>query len=641
MGKNYFKELGRLQETYDWARNCDLDALAGALSDCQDLPLIAVGSGGSLSAAAFAAMLHEEFAGCPAKHATPLELAQPQTLGRRAVLLISARGNNPDIIQAVHLVGRQEPPAAFVLLLSSISKAARVAEEYPSVRVLQFEPPVKRDGYLATNSIVAVATLLICAYERVFNVESNPPPELPKARLESKSVVARETRSRLRTGSVLSILYGGWGMPSAIDLESKMTEAAIGYAQVSDYRNFAHGRHYWIARRSEDAETLALISPETAKLAERTSALLPDSLPSHQLVATRQGPWGGLELLVGAMDFIADAAANQGIDPGRPSVPDFGRRIYRLSRGASQTRSTLDLVVRRKLGYPLDRWGRQVHEAAHRQLQSFLSRLAAATFDSLLFDYDGTLCAEEYRRQPLPEEVVTSLRMVLEQGIGVGIATGRGRSVRDALQRSIPSDLWPRVVIGYYNGAEVSHLDEPPPDRESPPVQPLADLAGLIDQHPTLALTCRLEQRQYQLTISPTLPTSVRTLHRLVLELVNSHELPVSVVRSSSSVDVTAAGVTKLAVLTSLREGRSDRQTLAIADGGSWHGNDLALLSTPFSLTVQDSPRAAATGWNLAPPGYRGVAATLFFLESFLVGENEFHVDLEKLLEWTSERKTG
>ena len=44
------------------------------------------------------------------------------------------------------------------------------------------------------------------------------------------------------------------------DLESKFTEAALGHLQIADYRNFAHGRHHWLAKRSETSAILAFIA---------------------------------------------------------------------------------------------------------------------------------------------------------------------------------------------------------------------------------------------------------------------------------------------------------------------------------------------------------------------------------------------
>jgi hypothetical protein len=58
MGKPYATELSRLSDTYAWALETPIESLAAAVSASSHLPLIAVGSGGSFSAAHLACSLH-------------------------------------------------------------------------------------------------------------------------------------------------------------------------------------------------------------------------------------------------------------------------------------------------------------------------------------------------------------------------------------------------------------------------------------------------------------------------------------------------------------------------------------------------------------------------------------------------------
>jgi len=58
LGKPYASELEQLANTYTWAMNTEFDPLVKALSSCASLPLLATGSGGSLTAAHLTASLH-------------------------------------------------------------------------------------------------------------------------------------------------------------------------------------------------------------------------------------------------------------------------------------------------------------------------------------------------------------------------------------------------------------------------------------------------------------------------------------------------------------------------------------------------------------------------------------------------------
>ena len=69
-------------------------------------------------------------------------------------------------------------------------------------------------------------------------------------------------------------------------------------------------------------------------------------------------------------------------------------------------------------------------------------------------------------------------------------------------------------------------------------------------------------------------------LARQVIRTTDVHD--VAVTCSSHSVDIVAAGVSKLNVVRRLRETVSDEPILAIGDRGRWPGNDHELLGEPF-----------------------------------------------------------
>src|SRR5688572_10917518 len=74
VGRDYFKELTSLGPTLEWAKKVPIKSLAEFVADAHGRPLIAVGSGGSATAAHLAALLHRA-RGCGfSKHATPLDV---------------------------------------------------------------------------------------------------------------------------------------------------------------------------------------------------------------------------------------------------------------------------------------------------------------------------------------------------------------------------------------------------------------------------------------------------------------------------------------------------------------------------------------------------------------------------------------
>ena len=63
MGKPFNSELEKLQDTIRWAERQDVTELRSFFSVNAGTPMICIGSGGSFSAASYAAMLYKQMCG--------------------------------------------------------------------------------------------------------------------------------------------------------------------------------------------------------------------------------------------------------------------------------------------------------------------------------------------------------------------------------------------------------------------------------------------------------------------------------------------------------------------------------------------------------------------------------------------------
>lgn len=627
MGRPYDTEIKELPATYSWAMAEDVEALKRAVRESAPFPLLSIGSGGSLTAAHLHAYLHRTYAGQPASATTPFSaIASLAVLEPQSVWFVTAGGGNPDVVGALPMIARAEPRTAALLCLRRKSPAARVAREYEFVRTVEFEPPVKKDGFLATNSLLALTVLLARAYADHAGAE-NPFPSALLGFL-APSLSGKDLRALLKRDTLV-VLCSPSTFPAGIDLESKFTEAALGHVQVSDFRNFAHGRHHWLAKRSGESAILALSALSDVHLAEKTLGLLPDVPKVHLQVP--DGPAGALAALVAALQLVAFAGAGRGIDPGRPGVPTFGRRIYHLRSAYRQVNGlgAPDVTaIQRKERAAGERRGEPETERRWTQAYgAFASRISKAVFGGVVLDYDGTLCGIDERFRGIRPVVAAHLERLLSAGAAIGVATGRGKSAREDLRRKLPKGLWHSVVVGYYNGGDVATLeDDAHPTVDGTEFVPHTTRAAL-EAHPALSSRARITIRPRQVTIEPSDVCNADALYSIVSAIVQRHEgSGVSVVRSSHSIDVLAAGVSKRAVVERVRDslagdGRPFRSVLCIGDRGAWPGNDFALLDDEFALSVDEVSASPDTCWNLAPPGHRGIQATLDYLEA-VVGEN-------------------
>jgi len=246
MGKRFIDELQQLPATMQWAAEQDVALLRRAVQLYGDRGLLAVGSGGSFTAAAFAADQHFQVYGHPSQAITPLEVLHVPTnaAANAAGLLLSAEGKNHDILAAAkHLQLRGCPTIG--LTLRSSSPLVELSDATGAASLAAYDMPWGKDGYLATNSLVATLILLWRAYAADAEVAAELPLLVDwylqfDRRIEQAAAMKRSRRAL--------ILHGAVGRIGAIDLESKLAEGALAFARgpadacVSQLRSGA--KHY-------------------------------------------------------------------------------------------------------------------------------------------------------------------------------------------------------------------------------------------------------------------------------------------------------------------------------------------------------------------------------------------------------------
>ena len=172
-----------------------------------------VGSGGSLSAARLAADLYQTTVGAAASAVTPLGMIHASgTLRTFDALILSASGRNRDILAACQHVIKAEPRRLAVVCARRDSPLAALARQYEGSSVLEFNLRAGKDGFLATNSLLATAVLLV----RAIGGQSID-TELPKTFEELVPDVARvltdATRRRFFDRETVLVLHSHDGAP--------------------------------------------------------------------------------------------------------------------------------------------------------------------------------------------------------------------------------------------------------------------------------------------------------------------------------------------------------------------------------------------------------------------------------------------
>lgn len=629
MGKSFRSELALLNATFEWACKANIDELARQIALSKSTPLVTVGSGGSLSSCYFACNLHQA-TGKLAKAMTPLELLSSKSVINAASLLfLSAGGKNTDILTCFKNSIKEEPIRLIALVLSLNSPLKKLTEEYTASQVVDYKNPAGKDGFLATNSLLAFFVLLY----RGYNLGPIPTD------LNITQGFHNEIRgflAKINRNFTYQVLFDYISQPVAIDIESKFSEAALGNVIYADYRNFGHGRHHWLAKRAENTCLIALITPDIKDLAEKTLKLIPPNIPILRIESKTQGLFAAIQLLVKSF-YLANAVGEmQQLDPGKPGVPEFGRKLYHLKYSSvlkKDVNENLKVAIQRKLNdksfYSLNEEEINKWSTAYTEYKKKISQTA---FGGIIFDYDGTLCESKNRFTGISDEMALLLNKLLHNKILVGIATGRGKSIRADLQKVIDLKYQSNLFIGYYNGGEIGELannDIPKIITNEHVHKALKDLNKLLSKRfPEL----KPEAKKFQLTIEFNRSLNVDIKNEVVEFVRTISTGNILCVESTHSIDlIVKPEVSKLNVVrycSQLLAGTKYEEILCIGDKGRFPGNDFELLSHKLSLSVDETSSDISTCWNFSPPGLRQIDSTLFYMNNIGLHKNHFTMNL-------------
>lgn len=625
MGRPFDDELGRLAASYSYACHADITPLVRLASSSLDAPLIAVGSGGSYTAAAFLGRLHSKATGGASAAMTPLELEAIQWIQPEASIWIqSAGGKNNDILTAAEAAIVLEPSAIISLTTTASTPLERRLAATPMGHAFAFPSPAGRDGYLATNSLLITIVILHRAFSAALGTDCSLPAfsELVNADriIDAVADFDQSLRPLWKREQIL-LIHDAASAVGAIDLESKITEAALGIIKVSDIRNFAHGRHHWLSRYGEQSGVLAFTSSDKKALAERTIRLFPSDVPTNTIELRYSDQIGDIEAVIKAFLLTASLGHSKSVDPGRPGVAEFGSKIYRMSRRRTpKETSTIASAALRKKAAGASTSPAQIEKAAKRALLE----LQSITVGAIVFDLDGTLVSHADRWSlDARAEFKSALSEILRNGVTIGVATGRAPSKKTmTLVRSFfPKRFWPSTVVGYHNGAIIGALAD---DGFDPSLGVQDDHRSAFEQLER-ELIARLQEysndimldvSDCQLTLRSATASSVvrpKQLLRIAHEAIAVSDAPMKVICSTHSVDVVSAATSKRNVVDRIKVATSDA-VLRFGDMGNWPGNDFELLADSHGISVDRVSPDLRGCWNFLPRGVRSTEGLLYYL---------------------------
>ncbi|BEU28429.1 hypothetical protein [Paraburkholderia sp. 22B1P] len=618
MGKEFAAEIDYLPTAVQWALTQDVNLLRRIVASHSGRSLLSVGSGGSSTAAAFLALLHERKFRKVSRWITPMGMlghdVRPDAC---AFALISAEGKNRDVLTAAQHMLEIEAAGFAITLAPDSPLATRLRDA--GVTVASFHPPWGKDGYLATNSLLATLILLAQAYD-VPALSSFFGAFDHRWLIQRRRNIADQGLSRaVEEGRQLCVLYGRNGAIGATDIESKLAESAMGASQAVDYRQFAHGRHLQLTRAATAPCFVAFISERDAGLAQSTIATFPAGVPVVRIELPADPALAEIVSVIDAILITDILSAEKGVDPGRPDVPEFGRLLHSLDLGRQiPATARLSPAIERKVPSSV---ATPVHQLAFREAGlKFCQRLERARFRALVCDFDGTFCNTDMRFDGLDSSLIAEIERLTRAGILIGFATGRGDSLQVDLRAKLDNSLWNRVIVGCYSGSFIEGLDAPTPVQVSADPRLIAlgqwlTSTGVLD---TLGASPRICGDQMSLRLDDH-SSKTRAAAYARQWIASQNHTGWRVVYSGHSIDIVTEHAGKERVASAVAQiigCDSELAILRLGDSGDIEGNDFELLATGLGLSVASVSIAKEACWNFLPVGLTGVAGTRFYLQA-------------------------
>jgi fructoselysine-6-P-deglycase FrlB-like protein len=630
----FAEKLATLTATVRMGADGPIDAVASALRDGAGRPAVAIGSGGSAIMAEFFARCRSTLGLGPTIVQTPMEFVLAQDGWTDFdTWLFSAGADNPDVAGALTTALGSGAANIRLLTVNAHGATAIAAAKHDRVQVMVAPVADRKDGFLATHSLVAMVTCMLAASDTVAKLSAGTEAvERYAQEIERVTCATGPGADAFRDGDTVVLLHDPQCRTLATLIETSLWETGIAPVQRSDFRNFAHGRHVWAARHPDTMFVLAVTSAASREIWDGIRSALPEKVRIAEVDLGQAGRFRTAVSVVEGLMTILLMGDTTSTDPGRPGHGEFAGAIYG-DPGLAELADRLDPAVRHKL--------RAVQRqddpacpstAAHLARSEWLGAISGACIGAIVLDYDGTVVTTEARLDPPTASLVDELTRLADSGIGIAFATGRGGSAGEALRAALPERLHPVVTVGYYNGGYIRPLSV---DIESDPPTANPDLVALadwIEGQGLLKPGVSLKRGRIQITINHADVLALSGFAAAISSFPAIASGSIKIMSSHHSFDLLPSGTSKTSVSMRMRASIAEgAKVLAIGDSGEPGGNDIELLADPPSVSVDGVCGHLSGSWSLFGQSPSGPAALLRILRALRVENGHARLDLDSL----------
>jgi|SRR5579864_4733006 len=615
---SFAENFGRLSTAFRSGWQLDVAPCAEIIKNLEQKRTAVVGSGASRSLAIFAEKALRSCLNVYASAIPPLGLSEDRNRFD-AGLLFSASGDNVDARFAadVSLAAGFDPLIVFTqnphaLILRELADYKPFS---PVVGRMRDRNQPEHEGFLGILTLCEALAAFCKTLSLALNADwSGLPSDVDQWVNDSHNWMANNTSriANLLSSKHLVALGGYWSEPVLADLESKWVEGGLGWIEISEFRNFSHGRYMNSFRHKADTTFVFFSTPDDAVVDRETYQLLSNHFEVIRFSSSQTGPVGVCELLVWMLQLCKAAAEGRQINVTAPEVPDEGRqlfaglRIYPHLGLLDRAREHIQQVVESKrIVVQQDGLDQARADALvpYCVVRAAYTLAVAERYNAIGLDFDGTLVPLRSGDDVPSDDICRGIERISSRLIPVGIFTGRGKSVLKGLREGLPKAAWRGITCFLYNGALRWELEADSP-RVFAKINCVEAVLAIVAKFvPRLAQYFGKVERssfdcQITINIDPETPSATQAeIVRLLGQQVSTLQL--SVASSGRSIDIFPAVVSKRWALRQWRVNRIatrwESQVLLVGDRGDRTGNDFEFLSLSGGFSVDKidwSPRS-------------------------------------------------
>ena len=331
--KSQFKEgIETIPSILEWVEKQDVSRMTRFFVQAPNVPMYLFASVGASSAIHYAALLYETNRGM-AKPLNPLMMASvsDDTLKNSKIFIFSTSGGGVDARYVLNRALAVNPNGLAVLSRDNDEDNYLIKtfiKKTGSENWFQYRWPGYK-GFVSPVSGIAVMSLFYRAFTGKNDISSKLKVDLNPRSCFSYSPRKEGKIPPLKDIKTFITLYGGWSEPVAYNFENTMIEGGLANVQLSNYRNYGHGRFIYLSNHFEDCAFVLFVTPREKEFIDYfiinatfyeygQKEVFPPNLPIIIVETEHDSPLATIDLVIKTKVLLGEIAQAHGENPCNP-----------------------------------------------------------------------------------------------------------------------------------------------------------------------------------------------------------------------------------------------------------------------------------------------------------------------------------